>query len=127
MNVFPKLQIVKNFVRPLPKKSRFRARFDSQHVKASQTLAKSPSEPFFHIFSSFSENLIWKMSPLDLPEILQMFVNTLTGNAKYGVQDCQNLPPPIQMELSEKRKSFSGFFLPFLESTSNFQQFQKKT
>ena len=37
-NVFPKLENVKNFVRTLSKKRRFRTRFDSQHVKASQTI-----------------------------------------------------------------------------------------
>ena len=33
---------------------------------------------------------------------------------------------PIQMQLSEKRKTFSQFFVPFLESTSNFKYFEKK-
>ena len=42
-NVFPKLQTVKNFVRLLRKKRRFRTSFDSQHVKVSKTLAKSAS------------------------------------------------------------------------------------
>ena len=41
-NVFPKLMNVKSFVRPLPEKRRLRTRFDSQHVKASQILLKSP-------------------------------------------------------------------------------------
>ena len=41
-NVFPKLQTVKILVRPMSKKRRFRTRFDSQHAKASQILAKSP-------------------------------------------------------------------------------------
>ena len=41
-NVFPKLQTVKILVRPLSKKRRFKTRFDSQHVKACQMLAKSP-------------------------------------------------------------------------------------
>ena len=45
---------------------------------------------------------------------------------KYRVQDCENLPLPIQMQLSEKRKTFSEFFVPFLESTSNFERFQRK-
>ena len=34
-NVFPKLMTVKNLVRPLSKKRRFRTRFDSQYVKGS--------------------------------------------------------------------------------------------
>ena len=41
-NVFSKLQTVKNLFRPLSKKLRLRTRFDSQHVKASQILAKYP-------------------------------------------------------------------------------------
>ena len=52
-NVFPKLQTVKNFVRPLPKKHRFGTCFDSQHVKMSQIHSKSPWERFYHVFSSF--------------------------------------------------------------------------
>ena len=40
-DAFPKLQIIKNLVRPLSKKRIFRTSFDSQHVKGSLTLAKS--------------------------------------------------------------------------------------
>ena len=41
-NAFPKLRTLKILVRILSKKRRFRTRFDSQHVKASQMHAKSP-------------------------------------------------------------------------------------
>ena len=41
-NVFPKLETVKILLTPLSKKRRFNPRFDSQHVKASQILVKSP-------------------------------------------------------------------------------------
>ena len=37
---FQKLQTVKDLVRPLSKKQRFRTPFDGQHVKGSQTLVK---------------------------------------------------------------------------------------
>ena len=40
-NVFPKLQTVKDLVRPLSKKRRFRTSFNSQHVRGSQTFVKS--------------------------------------------------------------------------------------
>ena len=66
------------------------------------------------------------MSPLVISEILEVFVNTLTADDKYSVQDCENLQLLIQMQLSEKRKTFSEFFVPFLESTSNFERFQRK-
>ena len=52
-NVFPKLQTVKILVRALSKKGRFTKRFDNQHVKVSQILAKSPSEQFYSVFLSF--------------------------------------------------------------------------
>ena len=106
-NVFLKLQTVKTFVRPLSKKRRFRTRFDGQHVKASPILAKSPWECFYLVFPSFSGKLIWKMSPLVLCEILRVFVNTLTADGKNPVPDCENLQLAIQMQLSEKRKTFS--------------------
>ena len=66
------------------------------------------------------------MSPLVLGEILRVFVNTSTADGKHPVQECHNLQLPIEMQLSEKRKSFSKFFVPFLESTSNFNHFEKK-
>ena len=50
------------------------------------------------------------MSLLVLHEILGVFVNKSTSDVKYSFQDCGNLQLPIQMQLSEKRKTFSGIF-----------------
>ena len=66
------------------------------------------------------------MCLLVLGEVLGVFVNTLTTNGKYPVQDCKNFQLPIQMQLSRKRNIFSEFFVPFLESTSNFKHFEKQ-
>ena len=66
------------------------------------------------------------MSPLMLGKVLLVFVNRLTADGKYAVYDFDNLQLSIQMQLSEKRKNFSQFFVPFLESTSNFEHFEKK-
>ena len=66
------------------------------------------------------------MSPLVLGEVLVVFVNKLTADGKYFVHGCENLQLPIQMQLSENRKTFSHLFVPFLESTSNFKHFAKK-
>ena len=52
--------------------------------------------------------------------------NALTGNAKHSVQDYDNLLLPNQIRLSGKRKKFSQFFVPFLQSTSNFKRFEEK-
>ena len=55
-----------------------------------------------------------------------VFVNTLTADYKYPVQYCRNLQLPIQIHLSEKRKTFSECFVPFLESMSSFKHFLQK-
>ena len=39
--LFPKIQTVKDLVRPLFKKDRFGYSFDNEHVKESKTLVKS--------------------------------------------------------------------------------------
>ena len=54
-----------------------------------------------------------------------MFRKTLTANDKYLVRYCGNLWSPIEMQLSLKPKTFSHFFVPFLESASNFKHFEK--
>ena len=118
-NVFPKLETVKILLRPLSKKPCFRTGFDSQHVKLSQILPKSPWECFCHVFTAFSGKLIWKMSPLVLGGILVVFVDTLTPGGKYLVQY-------ILIQLSDQWKTLSQVFVPFVESTSNFKHFGKK-
>ena len=57
------------------------------------------------------------MSPLVTDEILGVFVNTLTADGKYPVEDWENLPLPIHLQLFKKRKRFSKFSVPFLKST----------
>ena len=56
---------------------------------------------------------------------LGVFLNTFTVDGKYPVEDWENLQFPMQMHRSEKRKIFSQLLVPFLESTSNFQHFEK--
>ena len=66
------------------------------------------------------------MSPLVLFETLSVFVNTLTDDSKYPVRGCRNLQLPIQMQLPEKRKTFSQFSVLYLASISNFEHFETK-
>ena len=63
---------------------------------------------------------------LVLCKILRLFVNTLTADDKYSRLNRNNLTQRIQILLSQKQKTFSQFFAPFLKSTLNFEQFQKK-
>ena len=66
------------------------------------------------------------MSPLVLGEMLGEFVNTLNADDKYPVEDSENLPLRIQMQVSKKQETFSERFVPFLEPTPNFNSFEKK-
>ena len=51
------------------------------------------------------------MSLLVLGEVLVVFVNGLTAVGEYPVQDCENLKLAFQIQLSDKQKIFSQFFV----------------
>ena len=99
-NEFPKLQICKEFVKPMSWKHRFRTSFDSQNVNGYQTLLQSAWEHFYHIFGSLWREMTWKISPLLKFEILEVFVNTMAGDENYPIGDSGDLQFPIQMKLS---------------------------
>ena len=63
---------------------------------------------------------------LVLCKILGLFVNTLTDDEKYSLLYRDNLTQPIQILLSQKRKTFSQLFSKILKPTLNFEHFQKK-
>ena len=122
-NVFPKLATVQGLVTPLTIQRPLKTSFNSQHVKRFQKLIKSSWQHFYHIFSSLSEEMIWKISPWLKFEIIGLFFNTCTVNYMYPLTDCENLPFPIQIRLFSKEKRFSRFFIPFMEFQSNFEDF----
>ena len=68
----------------------------------------------------------WKNSPSVWYEILRLFVNALTVDDKYSDSNMQNLPQQFQTPLSQKQKTFSGFFIAFLKFPWNLEHFQKK-
>ena len=55
-----------------------------------------------------------------------MFVNALTTDDKYSGSNIQNLPQIFQTPLSQKQKTFSGFFIAFLKCAWNLEHFLKK-
>ena len=50
----------------------------------------------------------------------------MTPDKKYSPFNRDNLTQPIQMQLSQKQKSFSEFVFAFSECKLNFEHFQKK-
>ena len=63
---------------------------------------------------------------LVLCKFLRLLVKTLTDDEKYSLLYRENLTQPIQILLSQKRKTFSQFFSAFLKSTLSLHIFQKK-
>ena len=59
-------------------------------------------------------------------EILGLFVNALTTDDKYSGSYMQNLRQQVQTPPSQKQKTFSGFFIAFLQCAWNLEHFQQK-
>ena len=72
-------------------------------------------------------NLVFTDSMQFMNSSLDTLVNTLTANYEYSRSKTDNLPLPVQMQLSEKPEIFSPFFIAFLESALNFEHFETKT
>ena len=109
----------------MSKKSRFRGCFDKQYGKRAQALLKSASQHLYHIHRSLPRKLSWKKSLLLTCQILGLLVNTLAADEKYPLLKRDNLMTPIQMHLSQKQKTFSQFYAPFLKTRLNFEHFDK--
>ena len=50
----------------------------------------------------------------------------MAANEKYPVLNRDNLTIPIQMQLSQKEKTFSQFLDAFFKSSLNFKRFEKE-
>ena len=50
----------------------------------------------------------------------------MTVEYKYSRRNMQTFAPQAQTPLSLKQKTFWGFFIAFLKSTSNAEHFQEK-
>ena len=110
----------------MPKKSCLRGPFDKQHGKRAKPLLKSASRYLYHIHLSLSRQLSWRKSLFLTSKILALLLNTLSANEKYPGLNRDNLTIPIQMQLSQKQKSFTHFFAAFFKSAMNFKYFEKK-
>ena len=59
-------------------------------------------------------------------KIIRLFVNELTVNDRHYLLNREQLTKPIQMQLSEKQKTFCQFLFAFLVYILNFQHLPKK-
>ena len=106
--------------------SSFRGPFDKQDGKRAQALLQSAWQHLHHNHWSVGRKLSWKKSLLLTWQILGLLVNTFAADEKYPVLNRDNLTIPIQMQLSQKQKTFSQLFAAFLKFRLNFKYFGKK-
>ena len=66
------------------------------------------------------------MSLLVIRKILRLFYNILAVNDKLYLLNRGNLTQQIQMQLSQKQKTFPEFFFAFLKSILNFKYLAEK-
>ena len=58
--------------------------------------------------------------------MLTLFFDTLTTDDKYSRRNMVNFTQQLEVLLSQKQKTFFGFFLAFLKCALNLEHFEKK-
>ena len=110
----------------MSKTSRLRESLGKQHGRRAQALLKSASYHLYHIYWVLGSQLNWKNSLLLTWRILRLVANTMAADEKYRIVNRDNFTIPIQMQLSQKQKTFSQFFAVFLKFRLNFEYFETK-
>ena len=125
-DLFLRLGPAKNVVRYMCKKSWLRLPFQKEDGERVWTLLKSERQHLCQIYWSIGRKLACKKSLLMICKILRLFVNTLSAIDKCRFYCKDNLMQPIQMQLSEKLKTFSSFSLHFRSLSQILDIFRKK-
>ena len=110
----------------MSKKPRLTEPFDKQHGKRAQALLKSTSQQLYHNHSLLPSQLSWKLCLSLTCQILGLLFNTLRLDKMYPVLNRDNLTIPIQMQLSQKHKTFAQTLDQFLKFILNFKYFETK-
>ena len=124
--LFVILRPAKNVVTYMCKNSRFRLPFQKEDGKRVSVLLKSEGQHLYHIYWSMGRQFNCKKSLLVICKIFRLFVNILSAVEKYSLPNREYLSQTIQVQLSQKEKTFPWFFSAFSKSKLNFEHFQKK-
>ena len=84
------------------------------------------SVPLLTYFLMNSRQVELAKSAIVGSEILTLFVNTLTTDYKYSRRNMLNFTQQIEAHLSQKQKTFSGFFIAFLKCALNLEYLEKE-
>ena len=124
--LFPKLLFPKEVATETSRRSWFRTPFGNQRVNGFQTPLKIARHHYYPFPPWIPGKVSWKKTALLWSKILRLFANTLTADDKYSCRNMQNFLQQLQTLLSEKRKTFSVFFISFVKCAWNFKHFEKK-
>ena len=113
--LFPKLLFRTEVATETSRRSFFRTPFGNQRVNGFQRPLKVATHHYYPFFPWIWGKLSWKKTALLWLKILRLFANTLTADDKYSCRNTQNFLQQLQTLLSQKRNTFSGFFIPFLK------------
>ena len=58
--------------------------------------------------------------------MLTLFVNTLTTDDKHSRRNMLNFTQQLEAPISQKQKTFSGFFIAFLKCALNLEHLEKE-
>ena len=108
------------------RRSCFRTPFGNQRVNVFQTPLKVARRHYYPFIPWIPGKVSSKKTTLLWSKILRLSANTLTADDKYSCRNKQNFLQQLQMLLSEKRKTFSRFFIAFLKCAWNLQHLWKK-
>ena len=124
--LFPKLLFRKEVATETSGRSCFGTPFDNQRVNGFQTRLKVARHHLYPLFPLISGKLSGKKTALLWSKILRLFANTLTAEDKYSCRKMQNFLQQLQTLLSQRRKTYFGFFIPFLKCAWNLEHFEEK-
>ena len=124
--LFAKLLFRKEGATETSRRSCFRTPFGNKRFNGFQTPLKAAKHHYYPFFAWISGKLSSKKTALLWSKILRLFANTFTADDKYSFRNMQNFRQQRQTLLSEKRKTFSGFFIEILECSWNLQHFEEK-
>ena len=124
--LFTKLLFRKEVATETSGRSFFKTPFGNQRVNGFQRPLKVARHHYYPFFPWISGKLSWKKTALLWSKILKLFANTFTAHDKYSCQNMQKFRQQFQTLLSQKRKTFFGFFFAFLKWAWNLEHFEKK-
>ena len=109
----------------MSKKSSFRGPFHKWQGKRAEKLLKSERQHFYHFNWSLWRQFGLNKSLWVICKILWLLVNLLTADDKYCLVNRGNLLQHFEMQLSQKRKTFSEHFFAFFKFRFSFEISQK--